>query len=193
MIINDETLAWHWTKGDKLRNRRPVPPSGEWLIHEGRIVICVSGLHASESLIDALLYAPGSRLHRVTVRKIADRHLDKLVCSERRVEWSFEAEDVLHAFARRCALDVAYHAWADLPVVIQKYLETGRDDLRSDASAAASAAARAAANAAAAAATRGTPWGATWVATRDATRDAAMAKYNEWLLKMIETVQESKP
>lgn len=38
--------AWHFTNG-KLRDGGPVPAVGETLIHEGPVVMCESGLHAS--------------------------------------------------------------------------------------------------------------------------------------------------
>ena len=56
--------AWHFV-GEMLRDGRPVPPDGEWLVHDGKLVMCESGYHASEQLLDALYYAPGSIICRV--------------------------------------------------------------------------------------------------------------------------------
>jgi hypothetical protein len=53
-------IAWHFC-GDTLRDGRPIPPDGEKLIHDGELVMCVSGLHASKNILDALTYAPGTR------------------------------------------------------------------------------------------------------------------------------------
>ncbi len=53
--------AYHFV-GDTLRDGRPVPLDGEWLVHEGPAVMCESGLHASRHPYDALRYAPGNVL-----------------------------------------------------------------------------------------------------------------------------------
>jgi len=145
--IETTTVAWHFTADDKLRDGRPVPPVGDWLRHEGEIEICRTGLHASERLFDALSFAPGNMLHRVECRGIEGREDDKLVCRERRVLWTIDAEPVLRAFSRRVALDVA-HLW-DMPAVVREYLETGNEALR------------------------GAAWAAAWDAAGDAARDAA--------------------
>ncbi len=102
-----ETQAWHFA-GRKLRDGRPIPADGEWLIHEGEVEICSTGLHASRRVIDALQYAPGSTICRVTCREIVTEHPnDKLVCRERRIDWRIEnCDDVLRAFARKAALSV---------------------------------------------------------------------------------------
>ena len=57
--------AYHFT-GDVLRDGRPIPPVCQTLVHDGPLVLCAQGLHASEHPFDALAYAPGARLHRVT-------------------------------------------------------------------------------------------------------------------------------
>lgn len=124
--MTETVIAWHFTNGNTLRDGRPVPPPGKWLVHDGVILPCVSGLHASERLIDALKYAPGYILHRVEVREEIHRRTDKLVGRERRILWSIDAEDVLREFARKQALSVA-HFW-DPPASVLAYLETGRGD-----------------------------------------------------------------
>lgn len=166
----EETLAWHLT-GSKLRDGSPIPPVGEWLRHDGEMEICRSGLHASERLTDALEYAPGNTLHRVTVRGDIKRQHDKLVGRERRIEWSVDAEPVLRAFARRAALDVA-HLW-NMPPVVREYLETGDDGIRAAARAAAVDAVRAAARDAARDAARAAAVAAAGFVARDAARVAA--------------------
>jgi len=83
-------LAWHFTAGT-LRDGRSIPPIGETLRHDGPVVPCESGLHASEQLIDVLQYAPGLHLHRVTLGGQIVRHgvlTDKLCASERTILWS---------------------------------------------------------------------------------------------------------
>ena len=84
------TRAWHFT-GPTLRDGRPIPDVGEWLVHDGPLVPCESGLHASERLIDALSFAPGGTLHRVELRGDVTPHDgDKLVARERRILWSLD-------------------------------------------------------------------------------------------------------
>jgi hypothetical protein len=167
-----ETQAWHFTNGKTLRDGRPIPPVGEWLVHDGPLVPCESGLHASERLLDALSFAPGGTLHRVTLRGDITPHgspADKLVARERRIDWTLDEatmERVLREFARWCALQVL-HLW-DAPGVVVQYLETGDESLRAAAGDAAEAAAGAAARAAWAAGDAA--WAAAW-----ATGDAAWA------------------
>lgn len=38
--------AYHFV-GETLRDGRPVPADGEWLEHDGKIIMCEAGLHAS--------------------------------------------------------------------------------------------------------------------------------------------------
>ena len=156
--------AWHFTNGT-LRDGEPAPPAGEWLRHGGEIIPCSSGLHASRRLIDALRYAPGGTLHRVSMRgEIIEHNGDKIVARQRRIEWSLSAEvmePILRQFARWCALRVI-HLW-DAPEIVRRYLETGDELIRAAAWDAAGAAARAAA------------WAAAWAAAGDAAGDAARA------------------
>ncbi len=49
--------AYHFV-GDTLRDGRPIPADGEWLVHDGPVTICEAGLHASRHVFDALEYAP---------------------------------------------------------------------------------------------------------------------------------------
>ena len=44
---------YHFT-GDTLRDGRPIPKPGVWLKHDGPVIPCKSGLHASEHPFDAL-------------------------------------------------------------------------------------------------------------------------------------------
>jgi len=170
-----EVLAWHFT-GDTLRDGRPIPPVGETLKHDGDLVMCKTGLHASERAIDALMYAPGHTVHRVKLSGQIEKqgHNDKLVASERTILWSADAENMLRHFARLCALDVI-DKW-DAPEIVRRYLETGDEGIRNSARAAArnaawdaaGAAARAAAWDAARDAARVAAWAAAWAAAEDA-------------------------
>lgn len=95
-------LAWHWT-AYQLRDGRPIPPIGRWLVHKGkRVSLCSSGLHASRSLIDAFFYAPGTLLHRVECTDIAEASKDKFVCRKRKILRSADMGHVLAGWASWC-------------------------------------------------------------------------------------------
>jgi len=168
-------MGWHFLYDDgKLRDRRFPPPDGEWLSVDGYIQLCSRGLHASERIIDALKFAPGSVICRVELRgDIQESYRrDKLVARERRILWHLNAKvgsRVLHEFSRWAALQVI-DLW-DAPSVVRDYLETGNESLRHASGYASGFAARV-----------GEPQAAAWYATRtaagSATRvawDAAMA------------------
>jgi len=162
----------HHFVGSTLRDGRPVPTDGEWLVHDGPVRMCESGLHASRHPLDALTYAPGVILCLVDCDDIKAEDGDKLVCRRRLIVARFDATDILRAFARQCALDVI-HLW-DAPQVVRDYL-TGDDSLR-DAAWAARAAAWAAAWAARAAA---------WAAARAAAWDAARNAQRERFARLV--------
>jgi hypothetical protein len=153
--------AWHWVADNrKLRDGQELV-DGKTYTHDGPLVMCESGLHASEKILDALRYAPGPVLCRVECGGRIVTDTDKFICRERTVLWSFDATNLLHEFARWCALQVI-DKW-DAPDVVRRYLETGDESIRDAAWVAA--------------------WDATWdaawvaarVAARDAARDAARA------------------
>jgi hypothetical protein len=127
-------LAWHFV-GSALRDGRPIPPDGEVLIHPGSLEMCVTGLHASERIIDALGYAPGAMICRVECGGKVMRDTDKMICTRRTILWRVSGEALLREFARACARDVL-HLW-DAPDVIKQYLESGDEQLRAAAMAAA--------------------------------------------------------
>jgi hypothetical protein len=168
-------LYYHFT-GDNLRDGRPLPAIGEWLKHDGAIVICKSGFHASPTAFQALQHAPGNLLHRVELRGDLIEESDKSVGRERRIVASIDATDLLRRFSRTMALKVI-HLWA-APSIVREYLETGDESKRAAARAAARDAAWAAR--AAAGAARAAAGDAAWAAARDAAwaaRDAAWAEY----------------
>lgn len=183
---DDTVLAWHFT-GDKLRDGRPLPADGETLRHDGPLVMCRSGFHASERMIDALAYAPGPVVWRVRcgvgIERETDKILctDKLLCRERTGLWHYDATEVLGVGARQFAMDVA-HLW-DMPPIVRRYLEMGDQIIREAAriaawvawDAALQASARGAAMAAWNAAAPEASVRATWDAARNAVRAAARA------------------
>ena len=139
-------LYYHFTS-NKLRDGRPIPPTNEWLVHEGEVIMCTSGLHASEQPYDALQYAPGHILHRVELDDVIDTQDDKVVARRRKIVATIDAAELLHAFARKQALSVI-HLW-NCPAITKQYLETGDVSMQCAAwSAARSAAQYAAQNAA---------------------------------------------
>lgn len=166
-------LAWHFV-GNTLRDGRPVPPDGEWLVHDGPIKPFASGLNASERIIDALTYAPGPTICRVELRGNIVRHNnDKIVGRERRILWRLDDERLLRDFARRCALDVI-HLW-QAPDIVREYLKTGDEAIRVAAKAAAWDVARAASWFASSAAGLRAAWSAADDAADDAADAAALA------------------
>lgn len=182
------TLAWHFV-GATLRGGAPIPADGVTLRHGGPLVLCESGFHASQRLLDALTYAPGNTICRVCLGGKVLHDNDKSVAAERTILWRVNGEALLCQFARKCALDVA-HLWK-MPPIVRDYLETGDDAKRNVAWDAAnsatwaaartaawdvaSAAAWHAASAAACGAARGAARGAVSAATWHATWHAAMA------------------
>ena len=164
--------AYHFV-GSTLRDGRPVPPDGEWLVHDGELVMCQSGLHASRHPFDALMYAPGPVLCLVDCDEIEAEENDKLVCRRRRIVARFDATTMLRAFARQCALDVI-HLW-NAPQVVRDYLTTGDESLRDAALNAARDAALNAASYAARAAAWDAALNAAWAAAWDASDAAPVA------------------
>ena len=119
--------AWHFVN-DTLRDGQPVPADGETLVHDGKLRLCKSGLHASEDIFDALRYAPGHTICRVQCGGVVERGDGKLVCSERTILWRVDGFDLLLEFARWSALQVA-DLW-DAPDVVLNYLKTGDESIR---------------------------------------------------------------
>lgn len=181
--------AWHFV-GDRLRDGRPIPADGEWLVHEGPIEICASGLHASRRPWHALQYAPGAVLCYVECRGDIHEQDDKFVCRERRILVRADVTETLHYFARMQALS-AVHLWHECPPgVVLDYLMTGEESIRDAAWAAAMESGMEDGWGAAKVATRSAAWAASrmaaWVtalaaansAAWSAARDAAGAEFD---------------
>ena len=151
-------IGYHFV-GGTLRDGRPVPADGEWLVHDGPVVICKSGLHASRRPWHALEYAPGNVLCRVECDDVRDEQDDKFVCARRRIIARIDAESLMRKFARDEASRVL-HLWG-APQVVRGYVVTGEKSIRDAAWAAARDAAGAAVDAV---------WAAAW--------DAARADFN---------------
>lgn len=168
----DTIKAWHFV-GDCLRDGRPIPADGEWLVHTGPIEICASGLHASRRPWHALQYAPGAVLCYVQCRGDIHERDDKLVCRERRIIMRVDVTETLRFFARMQALSVIHLHRECQPDVVLDYLMTGDESIRAAAWTAARAAACDTAWSAASAAASAAAWDAASVAARDAAMAAA--------------------
>ena len=125
--MSEIVTAWHFV-GDTLRDGRPIPPDGEWLVHEGPVVMCSSGLHASRRPADALKYAPGAVLCLVECAGIIYEESDKLVCSRRRILRRADITEMMCYYARMQALSVVH--LCDVPEVVLDWLMTGDEAAR---------------------------------------------------------------
>ena len=185
--------AWHFV-GSRLRDGSLVPPDGKTLVHKGPLVVCKTGFHASERLIDALQYAPGSTICRVVVDKDIIRDRDKLVARKRTILWRVDGEDLLRQFARNCALECV-DKW-DPPKVVLEYLNTGDPTLRWAARSAAEGVTESAAWSAAWSAARSAAWSAARSAARSAAWSAAWSAaesvQNKNLTKMVNAARRYK-
>lgn len=159
-------LAWYFSEeSKKLRygDGREIAIGVEHTV-KGYPEPCKHGLHGSESILDALDYAPGSIVWRVELSGRIKRSGDKIAATRRKyIAGGIDISDVLRAFARKMALSVA-HLW-DCPEIVRRYLETGDESIRSAAWDATSAAA--------------------WAAAKDAARAAAREMLETMILEAI--------
>jgi hypothetical protein len=130
MKKQETKIGYHFTRGGKLRDGKPVPKKKTWLRVEGRIIPCSWGLHMGECVKDALQYAPGTRLHKVELRGDLQHHEgDKWVGRERKILATVEAADLLMVFARKCvALGLSCYTPNFLPADLEglkQFLQTG--------------------------------------------------------------------
>ena len=113
--------AWHFT-GNTLRDGSPIPAIGETLVFPGKVEMCRSGYHWSLKPHQALRYAPGPILHKVSFGGYVETREDKGVSSERTIIASIDATHLLRRFVADRALGVS-HLW-DIPEVVRDYLTT---------------------------------------------------------------------
>ena len=162
--------AWHFTDGWALCDGTPLEV-GRTYEHDGTLVLCDAGYHASRRLIDALGYAPGSVLSRVAVGGEIIEGDDKLVARTRTVLWALDVAPVLHGFACRCAEDALSVAGTPDPrsvAAIAAKRAWLRGEINDEGLAAAGAAA-----------------GAAWAAAGAAAGDAAVVRQNRRLTAMV--------
>ena len=96
---------WHFCRNDKKLGFGDCRE-----IHKGRTlkvkvepILCRQGLHASKKVIDALRYAQGDIICKVTLGDVVKHDTDKFVATERTVVAWANAEKLLHEFACLCA------------------------------------------------------------------------------------------
>ena len=168
-------LAWHFLKEDRKLGYRDgrLVTRGCPLTHEGPLILCGSGLHASVRALDALKYATGPIATLVRLEGEIQSSDDKVVAQSRTCLEIADATEVLRAFARWCALQVASN-W-DCPPVVLEFLQTGREGLRKEARSAASSAASSAAYWAASSAADSAAY---WAASSAASSAADSAAYS---------------
>ena len=171
--MSNHVKAWHFV-GATLRDGRPIPRDGRWLVHHGEAIICESGLHASRRPAHALEYAPGPVLCLVECDDITEEHDDKLVCRRRRIVQRADITETLRFYARMQALSVI-HLYDSPADVVLEYLATGDESIMAAACDAACDAAMATAMATASGAAWAAAWAAAWSAARAAARAADMA------------------
>ena len=148
-------IGYHFTS-DTLKDGSPIPPIGKWLVHNGIIIPCLSGLHASEHPFDALQYAPGNLLHKVELIIDIQSHgdpADKFVGRKRKILSTVNAESLFYEFSRWCALQVI-HLW-EAPQIVIDYLNTGDESIKDEA--------------------RDEAWDKTWAAARAAAEAATLS------------------
>ena len=212
--------AWHFLTDDgrmQFGDREQVWPLTTYTISTAgrRLRLCEWGLHGSERALDALSYAPGSRVCRVELSGEILRDTDKLCATERRVLWMGDATSALHEFSawaadwildrleakgykidsRSRAAPAAKRTWLR-GEISDKQLAAAWAAAGDAAWAATGHAARAAARAAAWAATGAATGHAAWAATGAAARAAARAatgaatgaELNQKLTEMLEAL-----
>lgn len=126
--------CWHFA-GPTLRDGTPHHAVGTTLPEIADPVPCHRGYHGSVHALDALFCAPGPWVARVRLHGVvlpSGDPVDQYVGSLRTQSTAYvDVSDVLHAFARACALDVV-HLW-DAPEIVVYYLRTGDPAAKVDA------------------------------------------------------------
>jgi hypothetical protein len=144
---------------------------GQKLTVDCEPVMCKRGLHASARLIDALSYAPGPVLCKVTLGGTVIRGDDKSVATERTVVAMADVTDILREFARKTAAEVWFkHFKRGQYPAVDLWLDHGGDDA---AESAAWSVAWSAAESAALSAAGSVAWSVAWSAAESAALSAA--------------------
>ena len=184
-----ELLVWHFLPDDgrtqfpHKKGGRIRVKIGQTLHYDGELVLCKSGLHGSERLIDALWYAPGSLLCRDRLHGRVVPDTDKAVASRRTTLAMMDVADILHEFACYCAewaLKNERDAGREPDSRSWAAIEAKRAWLRGEITDDELAAARAAAWAAARYAARDAAWYAAWAAARSEERRVGKECRSRW-------------
>ena len=106
--------------------------AGETLTVKYEPILCEQGLHASNRITDALIYAPDFMLWKVELSGNVIHGHDKSVATERKAIWGFYARDVIFAWSRRVALDALIKywdcsKWGAIDPIISEFLLTGEN------------------------------------------------------------------
>lgn len=122
------TEYWHFLPDDRRLQygRRTLVRPGQTLRTKKEPVPCRQGFHFSERAIDALRYAPGAVICRVTVGGKVVKNSDKGAAQERTVVWMADATSTLHEFA----CDVAEHALDTVELTGKPVDPRSRDAIR---------------------------------------------------------------
>lgn len=177
--------AWHFVKANGKRRGGLIEEAGKTYHFDGDPVMCNCGLHASRRLIDALKFAPGTRLRRVSCWGLGAEDQDKLVCRHRKVLWEMDVTMILHEFACRVAEDALRTAKAK-DERSWNAIRVKRAWIKGEATDGELTAVGNAAWGDAVYAARDTAWGAGW----GAALGDAKTKYNTWLTEMVEEARD---
>jgi hypothetical protein len=97
---------WHFIRDDRTLQHdcsSVVVKPGLHLTMDGEPVLCERGYHASRRALDALRYAPGAVVCKVTLGGTVIHDTNKSVATERTVMAMADATRILHEFAIWCA------------------------------------------------------------------------------------------
>ena len=201
-------LYWHFLPADKkLRfSPRKLVIVGRTLRMKDEPALCHRGFHAAKRPLDALEYAPGPIICRVTLGGKILHGDDKCVAQERTVVWMADATRTLHEFACWCAKLALFNAkvedarcWNAIEVKLRwlkgeatdAELEAAWSAARSAASSAAWSAAESAASSAARSAAESAAELAASSAAWSAAESAARSAQNRKLVSMLAPRKES--
>lgn len=129
ILSGPDRKAWHFLGVDVhnnpiLRNGDPIPNIGEWLEYEGVIQLRKAGLHASENIEDALMYAPGTILCAVECAPPIAKEKDQLVCQKRKILWWRDISWELKHFYLNLILEYVNHLGLLLPNIDLNFLRS---------------------------------------------------------------------
>ena len=101
-MSNQRQMMWHFSNGREAYGKRREIKTGGTLRVRGKLILCHHGLHASERVLDALRYAEGNIVSRVTLGRNVLRSRDKQVSTTRKHHQVYDATDVLSRFTAWC-------------------------------------------------------------------------------------------